>query len=170
MCKWFKEMDCYLFLNDNSPGRFKMDKITQRAKLESSFRNYAAVFEKVKIVINESQIKEHYLNFPYIVHTDNRNVSLNLSTLLEDATSDAIFVGHTNLVDFPISILANLIKSYNGEMFMGYNSPKHNTDLLPFGIYHKSIISQQSEPIKIDSLKSDSYTLLPIPESGTFLF
>ena len=169
MCKWYKEMDCYILMPQQSEPKYTTDKIAQRAQLETSFRNYAAVFDKVKIVIDNSQEKEHFLNFPYVCHSQKSDTELNLSTLISDATSDAIFIGHGDLVDFPISILADLLKAYNGEMFMGYKSAKQNPHQVQFGIYHKSLVSKISKgktDTSLEAVESEAYKLLPLPKSA----
>ncbi len=173
MCKWYKEMDCYIVIPSQPASKFTTDKIVERALLEQAFRNYAAVFDKVKIVITKSQAKEHYLNFPHICHSDKSATQVDLNKLLTDADSDAIFVGHTEMGDFPISLLANLLKSYNGELFMGYKSNLTQSSKLQFGIYSKAIVSKSSislSKLSIDSLDKKSYRLLPLPESTDSIF
>ena len=173
MCKWYKEMECYIVVPTQPAGKFTTDKIAERALLEQSFRNYAAVFDKVKIVITKSQAKEHYLNFPHICQSDEYVTKVDLSKLLTDANSDAIFIGHTEMGDFRISLLANLLKSYNGELFMGYKSDRPHLNKLQFGIYNKALVSKCSNlqrEIAIDSLDKESYKLLPLPESSDSVF
>lgn len=170
MCKWYNEMNCYVIASEQQVGNTSIDKITQKALLEQAFRIYASVFDKVKLVISPSQVKEHYLNFPYIVQDENSVQPDNLHSLASDATSDAIFVGNADYYDFPISLLANLLKSYNGELFMGYQSENLKPIQPHFGIYHKSLFanSQKSQPI--GSLDKKSYRLLPLPESTMHQF
>ncbi len=170
MCKWYKEMNCYIVATAEIDSLSKTDKIEQKALLEHSFRNYAAVFDKVKIVISKSQAKEHYLNFPYIIQDENSTEPNRLQTLATDATSEAIFVGHSAFYDFPISLLANLIKSYNGELFMGYKSENQKLNQPPFGIYHTSLFTHKEKLNSFETMIKKSYRLLPLPESTLLLF
>ncbi len=173
MCKWYKEMSCFLIVPKQPESIFKTDKIVQRAKLEQSFRNYAAVFENVKLVLTHSQAKEHYLNFPHICCTDNSDPTSYLSRLINYTVSEAVFIGHTDIGDFPISILANLLKAYNGELFMGYKSNNQQFNQKQFGIYHKNLIStitDSKEEIELDSLDKNRCRLLPFPKTVDFFF
>ncbi len=160
MCKWYNEMDCYILLPTEPQNSFNTDKINRRQLLESSFRNYAAVFDKVKIVIPDSQAKDHYLNFPHICNPQQTSSHPDLSAIFYNATSDAIFIGHADMVDFPISLLTNLVKSYNGELFLGYDSNKSQKKNIQFGIYNKSLIAKTSQPALSNS---KARTLIPIP-------
>ncbi len=170
MCKWYKEMNCYVIASAETVRLNKMDKIEQKALLEHSFRNYAAVFDKVKIVISKSQAKEHYLNFPYIIQDENSTEPNSLQSLADDATSEAIFVGHSAFYDFPISLLANLITSYNGELFMGYKSENQKPNQPLFGIYHTSLFSQKEKLNSFETMIKNSHRLLPLPDSTLHLF
>ena len=44
MCKWFKEMNCYILAGGEEDKKVGSSSLLRRAKLEKSFRNYAAVF------------------------------------------------------------------------------------------------------------------------------
>ncbi len=170
MCKWYNEMNCYVITSADTDIVRKTDKIEQKALLEQAFRNYAAVFDKVKIVISPSQAKEHYLNFPHLIQEQNSNQPDSFHSLVKDATSEAIFVGHSDFYDFPISLLANLIKSYNGELFMGYKSKSLIPTQPLFGIYHSSLFKQPEVIKNIDTMDKKSFKLLPLPESTLHLF
>lgn len=173
MCKWYKEMDCFLLTQTTQKQKHTLDKIAQRAMLEQSFRNYAAVFDKVKLVISESQAKEHFLNFPFVSHSKNSSDEFDLLPLLKNANSEAVFIGHTNLVDFPISILVELIKSYNNEMFLGYKSPSTSSQKLNFGIYNKSIIptlEKTASPQIRKVADTRRFKFLSVPEAVQAVF
>ena len=171
MCKWYKEMDCYLLTDTTPTQKYNFDKIVQRAQLEQSFRNYAAVFDKVKLVISDSQAKEHFLNFPHISIAKKSFEEADLLNLLRNSKSEAVFIGYTNLVDFPISILSKMLQTYNNEMFMGYDSKPSKSHSLSFGIYNKSMIpalEKSHKAVQIQDKKRFKY--LSIPESVKAVF
>ena len=163
-------MNCYILAGGEEDKKVGSSSLLRRAKLEKSFRNYAAVFDKVKLVIKEKQAKEDYLNFPHICdENETSHSSARISRALQDADSDAVFIGSADIYDFPISLLSKLIKEYNGELFLGYVSPQSDGNSQPlFGIYHKKMadkISNQSDGFySINTLTNTDAKFLILPD------
>lgn len=170
MCKWFKEMNCYILTGDESEPMSRTSSFDRRMKLEHSFRNYAAVFDKVKLVINKEQEKDEYLNFPHVCNeTGKKHSTVDIARALEDADSDAVFIGTTDIYDFPLSLLAKLLKEYNGESFLGYVSDRDGGSPQPlFGIYNKRVSRNlpvdKPSAISFESVLDDDYKLLILPD------
>ncbi|MFQ5454533.1 MAG: hypothetical protein ACE5D6_10160 [Candidatus Zixiibacteriota bacterium] len=171
MCKWFKEMNCYVLAGEGNNQKQDFNYIGDITRLEKSFRNYAAVFENVKLVIKNEQAKEHYLNYPHICdEAVSYSHVIGVATALKDAESDAVFIGSSNIANFPLELLVNLIKNYNGESFLGYFDKKNESSNCQFlfGIYHKKL-SQKigyniNEAVSIDDLVKDNFKLIPLPK------
>lgn len=167
MSKWFKEMDCYVLAGGEENPKRDFDLLGELTRLEKSFRSYAAIFEKVKLVIKEKQAREKYLNYPYVCDIDETpKATVGVATALEDADSDAIFIGTSDISDFPISLLANLVKNYNGEAFLGYVD-KNNKHQPLFGIYNKKVKSkiEKTGQLSLENLEEDEIKLLELPEN-----
>jgi len=170
MCKWFKEMDCYLLTGEETRSKHRLTPFDKRAKLELSFRSYAAVFDNVKLVIKKQQAKEEFLNFPHVCEKGEKNQSVvSIAEAVEDAKSEALFIGSTDIYDFPLSLLARLLKSYNGETFLGYASPSDTNSSQPlFGIYNKkfakNILKKNDEDITIEDFLTGDIKLIPLPD------
>lgn len=163
MCKWYKEMNCYVIARPDNKTKKSVSAFDQRAKIEHSFRQYAAVFSKVKLVVEPEQEKDIFLSFPRLIDESQTAKSrLSLKKAFADADSDAVFIGTTDINDFPISLLSNLVKKYNGEKFLGYkidDDEKSGQHL--FGIYKNS-----DENHAVDALDFDDadVKLLTLPE------
>lgn len=170
MCKWFKEMDCYVLAGEETRPKHGLSPFDKRAKLELSFRSYAAVFDKVKLVIKKKQAKEEFLNFPHLCNEEENNQTVvSIAKAVKDAKSDAIFIGSTDIYDFPLSLLARLLKTYNGETFLGYTSPTDTNSSQPlFGIYNKkaakNILNKNDADITLGDFLTGDVKLLPLPD------
>ena len=55
MCKWFKQMSCYILAGGEENPFEDFQKEGDSTRLEKSFQNYARVFDRVKLVIKEDQ-------------------------------------------------------------------------------------------------------------------
>jgi len=138
-------MDCCVLAGGRSnPGEdFLPD--GDLTRLERWYRRYAAVFETVKLVLKESQATEHYLNYPYIVDDEpEQSMVVGIRAALKNADSDAVFIGSSDITDFPLELIVNLVKQYKGELFLGYTGgPEEPSTGQPlFGIYHKRLVEQ----------------------------
>ena len=145
-------------------------KIGEVTRLEKSFRSYAAVFDRVKLVIKKDQAREKYLNYPHICDELAQNDSgAGVTAALKDADSEAVFIGASDINDFPLALLVKLIKNYNGESFMGYvdKTDKHQP---LFGIYNKNIVEKLNNKLSLKSLSDlpeENIKLLELPENVT---
>ena len=166
MCKWFKQMSCYILAGGEENPLEDFQMVGGTTRLENSFKNYARVFDRVKLVIKEDQAKEKYLNYPHVCDqlAENKPV-VGVAAALEDADTDAVFIGRSDITDFPLKLLVNLIKSYNGESFLGYVDKDNNQKPL-FGIYNKRLTDRLdiSPELTLDDLLVDDARFLEIPE------
>ncbi len=153
MTERFKAMSCYILAG----GKNYQDDFVPTGdltRLEAGYRRYAKIFEMVKLVIKKDQAKEHYLNYPHVLDkSDRKNFSVGVETALKDAKSEAVFIGSSDLLDFPLEWPVNLIKNYQGESFLGYLIPDKNDKSKKhlFGIYSKKAMSEMT----IDNTNSD---------------
>ena len=165
----FKQMNCYILAGGEKKSERDFASSGDLTHLEKGYRRYAAIFEKVKLVIKKTQAKEHYLNYPHICdHTEQGGAAVGLETALKDSGSDAVFIGSSDLVDFPLELPVNLIKNYDGETFLGYRLSKGKELSQPlFAIYSKSRLREHIErnrgKINFADLVSGG-RLLPLPE------
>jgi len=159
-------MSCYILAGgeENQFEDFQIEGDSTR--LEKSFQNYAKVFDRVKLVIKEDQAKEKYLNYPFVCDqlAGNKAV-IGVAAALEDAKTDAVFIGTSDMSNFPLKLLVNLVKSYNGESFLGYVDKENNQKPL-FGIYNKRLSDKLdiSGELSLDDLIVDDARFLEIPE------
>ena len=163
MCKWYKEMNCYIIARPDNKTKKSVSAFDQRAKIEHSFRQYAAVFSKVKLVVEPEQEKDIFLSFPRLIdESQSLKNRISLKKAFADADSDAVFIGTTDINDFPISLLSNLIKKYNGEKFLGYkigDEDKSGQQL--FGIYKNSTDNHSVDAL---DFSDEGVTLLTLPD------
>jgi molybdopterin-guanine dinucleotide biosynthesis protein A len=162
-------MNCYILAGGEDNPKDDFLKIGDISRLEKSYRSYAAVFDKVKIVIKKDQAKEKYLNYPHICdELDKKSAAAGVEAALRDANSEAVFIGSTDINEFPPKLLYELIKSYNGEAFLGYID-KTNKHQPLFGIYNKGLGSKISvsgdKKIDISEFGDDNIKLLNLPEN-----
>lgn len=168
MCKWFKEMSCYILAGGEDNPKDDFLKIGEITRLEKSFRSYAAVFDKVKIVIKNDQAKEKYLNYPHICDEQElKSAAVGVEAALKDANTEAVFIGRSDINEFPLSLLVKLVKSYNGEAFMGYVNKNNNHQPL-FGIYSKELQSKfgttDVDKFAFDKVQDENIKLLDLPD------
>lgn len=171
MTERFKAMSCYILAGgkNNQEDFVPTGDLT---RLEAGYRRYAKIFEMVKLVIKKDQAKEHYLNYPYVLdNSDQKNFSVGVETALNDAKCDAVFIGSSDLLDFPLEWPVNLIKDYQGESFFGYMIPdKNDSDKKHlFGIYNKKAMSEMTADktnADIISQLVKAGTLLPVPSDS----
>jgi len=171
MCDWFHKMDCYILAGGKTNRERDFENVGEDIQLARSFRRYAAIFDRVKLVIKSDQASEHYLNFPHVCDNLARtNTVVGVATALEDADSDAVFIGSSAIADFPPKLLVDLVKRYKGEQFLGYYDGKRSRDSrqMFFGIYDKrlarKLIDGEDTADAIAGLIGDEVTLIPLPE------
>lgn len=144
MPQQFRQMSCYLLVGGKSNNSEDFSKQGELTRLENTYRRYAAIFDNVKLVIKAKQAKEHYLNYPHVIdNSDRQHFAVGLETALNDATSDAIFVGSSEVFDFPLELPVHLVKNYNGESYLGFSDEDKSDDKqLLFGIYNRAMLPE----------------------------
>ncbi len=163
-------MSCYILAGGKQNGDRDFSSVGEITRIEKSFRRFASVFDKVKLVIKEDQAREGYLNYPHICDKQNhRSAVVGVATALGDADSDAVFIGSSDMLDFPLDLLVNLIKSYDGETFLGYydRSRGDQTPQPLFGIYNRRLSERinldEKQPNSVTDLLSGKVKLIPLP-------
>jgi molybdopterin-guanine dinucleotide biosynthesis protein A len=164
-------MNCYILAGGKQNRDRDFASAGEITRIEKSFRNFAAVFDKVKLVIKRDQAKEGYLNYPHVCdRKDWPNAVVGVATALNDAQSEAVFIGSSDMLDFPLDLLVNLIKEYDGESFLGYydQSSGDRARQPLFGIYKRDLFEQinldQKRPTSVEDLLSGDVKLIPLPE------
>jgi len=172
MTDQFKQMDCYVLAGGkrNVSEDFAPD--GEITRLEKGYRRYAALFEKVSLVVKKEQAREKYLNYPHVCDPDSdHGIALGVATALEDADSEAVFIGSSEISDFPLRLIVELVRNYSGEPFLGYyDSRSTDGSHQPlFGIYNKgvltklqAVVADQSE--SLEKLLSEEGRLIPLPD------
>ncbi|MDF1545118.1 MAG: hypothetical protein P1R58_08460 [bacterium] len=170
MAQSFKQMNCYILAGGKKNQDRDFSSQGELTRLETGYRRYAAVFDKVKLVIKEDQAKEHYLNYPHVCDaSDHRNPVIGLQAALDDTGADAVFIGSTELVDFPLELPVNLVKNYNGEPFLGYHIPDMDENAQPlFAIYSRELLNEEltdsDGKLDMHQLLTSGGKLLPLPK------
>jgi len=147
-------MSCYLLAGGRSNPSDDFSEKGELTQLEATYRRYAAIFESVKLVIKKDQAKEHYLNYPHVIdESDNRHFAIGIETALKDARAEAVFVGSSDFHNFPLDLPVHLVKSYEGESFLGFSESSLNNDNQHlFGIYSTEMLP---DIIKVAQLPND---------------
>ena len=143
MCNRFSEMTCFVLAGGevNRGKHFESD--GDLTYLEKGYRRYAAVFERVELVLKEDQAREKYLNFPHVTDSDPEySVIHGVEAALRNAATEAVFIGSSEIRDFPLHLAVELVRQYKGEDFLGYRvSSEDNPDHQPlFGIYSRKLM------------------------------
>jgi molybdopterin-guanine dinucleotide biosynthesis protein A len=167
----FAEMDCFVLAGGKSNATEDFEPIGDLTRLEKGYRQYAAVFEKVRLVLKKEQATERYLNYPHVCDTRSEvSPMVGLQTALEQADSEAVFIGSSEIVDFPLELAVELVKSYDGEMFLGYYDASKPGNRQPlFGIFSKKLISHLSgvgsRSVELSEILEQQGKLIPLPVS-----
>lgn len=138
----FAEMDCFILAGgqSNLENDFKTDgDLTQ---LEVGYRRYAAIFENVKLVLKKEQATEKYLNYPFICDEESgRSAVVGIKAALSQANSEPLFIGSTDLADFPLELAVDLVNQYDGELFLGYYDASRDSGKNQplFGIFSRKL-------------------------------
>jgi len=167
----FAEMDCFVLAGGKSNESEDFQRVGELTRLEKGYRRYAAVFEKVKLVLKKDQATERYLNYPHICdEVSDRDAVIGIKAALEQSDSEAVFIGSSDIVDFPLELAAELVKSYNGELFLGYRDDSGEADSYQplFGIFSKRLaghLDSNGFTLKeLSQLLSREGRLVPLPE------
>jgi len=147
MTNRFAEMDCFVLAGGERNAERDFEPVGEVTRLEQVYRRYAAVFENVFLVLKKDQAKERYLNYPHVCgdHWERAPV-IGLRTALEQARSEAVFIGNSGITDFPLHLVVDLVKSYNGELFLGYcDSSRPDRHQPWFGVFSKRLIQRLAD-------------------------
>ncbi len=167
----FQTMDCFVLAGgkENRERDFQSD--GELTRLERGYRRYAAVFERVTLVLKKEQASGHYLNYPHVCdETSDHGALHGIEAALRGADSDAIFIGSSEITDFPLELLVELVKNYQGEAFLGYQDSRQGTAQPLFGIYNKKLAARLNESgtsdmSELTHLLAREGRLLPLPDS-----
>lgn len=168
----FKEMTCYILAGGKENSQKDFTDVGGLTRLEKGYRRYAAIFEQVRLVLKKDQAREKYLNYPHVCdETPDHSALEGVRTALEDAPTDAVFVGSSEIMDFPLELLVNLVKNYNGESYLGY-SDSHNPDGSHqplFAIYNRRLAPKLHAAMTDGSNSLDKIAIgegrtIPLPE------
>jgi molybdopterin-guanine dinucleotide biosynthesis protein A len=143
MTNRYAEMDCFVLAGGpQNPSRdFEPD--GELTRLEKGYRKYAAVFEKVKLVLKREQATERYLNYPHVCDLkDESSAVIGVVTALGQAESDEVFIGSSEITDFPLDLIVDLVDQYDGELFLGYAADSATSRPQPlFGIFSTRLLA-----------------------------
>jgi len=156
---------CYLYASNEQDDSDHFESVGSLTRLENGYRKYAKVFESVTLLLDEGHDHAWYHNYPHIsLPADDGSEMEVLSAALEDAPTDAVFIGASEIDRFPLSMLVKLVREYNGESFLGFEGLGSHQPW--FGIYSKDVLRElKAHNNSIDDLAAlDNSRLLPLPE------
>ncbi len=171
----FREIGCFLLAGGRRNQSEDFQPKGELTRLESGYRRYAQVFEKVTLVLKESQARERYLNYPHVCDQNpDWNAAYGIQTALSNADTETIFIGSSEITDFPLDLLVTLVKNYQGEPFLGFSAPfgaARSCQPL-FGLYNKRLASKLQAAVEKDAselyrLLESEGRLIPLPQGTT---
>jgi molybdopterin-guanine dinucleotide biosynthesis protein A len=168
----FKEIDCFILAGGASNRREDFQPHGELTRLEQGYRNYARLFERVTLVLKKDQAREWYLNYPHVCDESPELAPIHgVEAALQNAESEVVFIGSADIFDFPPQLVADLIRSYDGELFLGYRRRTTRTGAVQplFGLYNRQAVlkltHRQNGPANLASLLKTEGRLLPLPET-----
>jgi molybdopterin-guanine dinucleotide biosynthesis protein A len=169
MTNRFAQMDCFILAGGEENPLRDFEPEGELTRLEKGYRRYAAIFEKVRLVLKPHQATERYLNYPHVCDTDPRSsAAVGLATALYNSDSDAAFIGSSEIHDFPLELVVDLVNRYNNELFLGYRPAGDGQPV--FGICHRRLVERLQEMTelsrgKLEQILAECGKLLPLPET-----
>jgi len=162
----YREITCFVLAGGETSSIRDFEQEGELTRLESIYRRYAKVFEKVMLVLKTEQARERYLNYPHVCDRQpGRNVMHGIEAALENADSDTTFIGSSAIADFPPELIVRLIRDYRGESFLGYCAGDGSACQPLFGLYNRRL----ADKLKSASL-SDRESLISLVRSeGRFI-
>jgi len=170
MEKLISRMDCYVLAGGKSNPSEDFQPDGELTRLEKGYRRYAAIFDRVKLVLKKDQAREKYLNYPYILDDDsNQSAVIGVRAALKQSNSEAVFIGSSDISSFPLELVVDLIRQYQGESFLGYCDSSSSEKSQPlFGIFHQSLtehLDKAGDTIsELSELLDREGKLLPLPD------
>jgi molybdopterin-guanine dinucleotide biosynthesis protein A len=169
----FREINCFLLAGGKSNRLEDFLPHGELTRLESGYRRYAQLFEKVTLVLKEDQARERYLNYPHVCDTNpGWNAVYGIEAALRNSESETVFIGSSDITEFPLELVLTLVKNYQGESFLGFSAPDgadRNCQPL-FGIYNKSLARKLEQGVADDAAElyrvlAAEGRLIPLPDS-----
>lgn len=171
MSNRLERMDCYILAGCKAGSERDFERIGDETRLDLSFRNYAEVFDRVKLVLEPREATGRYLNYPHVCDPDSpKGEPGRVKAALKDARSEAIFIGSSEVVDFPAQLLVDLVRQYDGELFLGYRDVSGETvgSAVPFGIFNRRLAEQADYSLSdLNSVRNpagEQIRFIPLPE------
>jgi molybdopterin-guanine dinucleotide biosynthesis protein A len=167
MTNRFAQMDCFILAGGPQNQSRDFEPEGELTRLETGYRRYAAIFEKVRLVLKPQQATERYLNYPHVCDDDpTTSAAVGLVTALRNSNSEAAFIGSSEMRDFPLELVVDLVNSYNNELFLGYRFAGDPRPL--FGICHRSLAERIAEASdlsrqRLEQILTECGKLLPLP-------
>lgn len=168
MANRFTQMDCFILAGGAQNPTRDFEPEGDVTRIENGYRRYASIFEKVRLVLKPEQATERYLNYPHVCDDDPRpSPAVGLITALHNSQSEAAFIGSSEIRDFPIDLVVDLVNSYNNELFLGYRVS--GGDRPVFGIYHRKLAERIQSMTdlsrqKLEQMLAECGKLLPMPD------
>lgn len=169
MTNRYAEMECFVLAGGRRNPSHDFEPVGDLTRIEKGYRKYAAVFEKVKLVLKREQATERYLNYPHVCdHRDESSAVVGVATALDQAESEAVFIGSSEITDFPLDLIVSLVDQYDGEMFLGYDTESNAGRSLPlFGVFSTKLLAHLDQ----DDLQASKFLelldregrLMPLP-------
>ena len=168
----FREMNCFVLAGGRGRRDRHFEQTGELTRLEKSYRRYAAIFERVTLVLKEDQAKEKYLNYPHVCdESDECSAAHGVETALKNANSEAVFIGSADIDDFPLHLAVELVRNYAGEDCLAYyveDQRTHRKQPL-FGIYSRKLAPKIAELIRqgkhsLADIMASEGRLLPLPK------
>jgi len=153
----YREITCFVLAGGEATSIRDFESEGELTRLESIYRRYAKVFEKVMLVLKSEQARERYLNYPYVCDRQpGRNIVFGVEAALENADSDTTFIGSSAIADFPPELIVGLIRDYRGESFLGYCTDDGSACQPLFGLYNRHLVDKlkSASPTNRESLMS----------------
>ena len=108
----FGEMDCFLLAGGKDNPRKDLERDGDISRLERGYRRYAKLFERVTLVLKRDQATVPYVNYPHICDTETEHGAVyGVKAALQQAESDAVFIGSSDIVDFPLELACELVRT-----------------------------------------------------------
>ncbi|MEE8577834.1 MAG: NTP transferase domain-containing protein [candidate division Zixibacteria bacterium] len=167
----FREMNCFVLAGGHKDRKRHFEPDGELTHLEKGYRRYAAIFERVTLVLKEEQAREEYLNYPHVCdETEDYSAAHGIETALKNANSEAIFIGSADITDFPLQLAVELVRNYSGENCLAYyveTEDKQSRQPL-FGIYSRKLTPRLKAFLKdgkesLADLMAAEGKLLPLP-------
>lgn len=167
----FRGISCFVLATDKTDRKRHFEPAGDITRLEKSYRHYAKLFERVTLVLSREQVNERYLNYPHVTDDRSRQDPAHaVETALKHARTDTVFIGSSDIDEFPLHLVVELVRQYEGEPFLGYQLPDDDGRSQPlFGIYSREFADRIAgaslkEADELRDFAAREGRLLPLPE------